>query len=74
MSLINLGQKKGMLRMATSFKLDVRYTHSSVMGGYPAHLIWLQLVIQSPAKHDGKEFLDRIPMSVKLHSKDIEYK
>lgn len=39
MSLINLGQKKGMLRMATSFKLDVRYTHSSVMGGYPAHLI-----------------------------------
>lgn len=39
MSLINLGQKKGMLRMAKSFKSDVRYTHSSIMGGYLVHLI-----------------------------------
>lgn len=60
MSLINLWQKKGMQRMANSFKLDVRYTHSSIMGVYAANLIFLQLFIISQAKSNGKKLLYKI--------------
>lgn len=72
MSLINLGQKKGMARMANSFKLDVKYTHSSIMGVHAAHLTLLQLFMKPQAKNNGKELLYSIPTSAKLRFKGIE--
>lgn len=47
--------------MANSFELDVRYTHSSIMGVYAANLILLQLFIKSQPKNNGKELLHKIP-------------
>lgn len=61
MGLINLWQKKGMQRMDNSLKLDVRYTHSSVIGVYTANLVLLQLFIRSQAKNNRKELLCKIP-------------
>lgn len=47
--------------MADSLKLDIRYTHSFIMGVYAANLIFLQVFIKSQAKNNGKELLYKIP-------------
>lgn len=59
-----------MQRMANSLKLDVRYTHSSLMRVYAANLISLQLFIKSQAKNHGKDFFIRYQLSAKLHFKN----
>lgn len=59
-----------MQRMANSLKLDVRYTHSSLMRVYAANLISLQLFIKSQAKNNGKDFFIRYQLSAKLHFKN----
>lgn len=51
--------------MANSLTLDVRYTHSSIMGVYAAYLILLQLFIKSQVKNNGKELLYKIPTQYK---------
>lgn len=52
--------------MANSLKLDVRYTHSFLMGVYAANLIFLQVFIKSQAKNNGKELLYKIPPQCKV--------
>lgn len=51
--------------MDNSLKLDVRYTHSCIIGVYTTNLILLQLFIKSQAKNNGKELLYKIPTQCK---------